>query len=121
MSIRAFPLSASGTTANEQSETVPFDEVARRMGKSTETIRRWIKADLINGKGRVPGSRGEGSSYVVIRAVFERAMREGREPERVRVVVPADLQDAIDALREQGTKCFAEADRLANLMRQQSA
>lgn len=64
------------------SDLLPIAEAAERLGIHPTTLRQWMRLDMEDGKGRVPGGRCEGRNYVVIRAVFDRAMRDGIEPER---------------------------------------
>ena len=107
MTIRAVPI-----TRTPVSELVPLEEIAERLEIHTDTVRRWIKADMADGGNRVPGSRGEGSRYIVIRAVFERAMRDGREPEPRPVYTAPDLTDLRDHLRQRAADDLALADRI---------
>lgn len=109
--IRTIPLT---TPAPEpDGEIVPLDEAAKRLSISTDTLRRWIKADLVDGKGRVPGARGEGSAYRIVRAVFEQAMRYGREPERLPTIANPDLAGYIAHLRQRAADDLAFADQLS--------
>lgn len=109
MTIRRIPLNEP----EPASELVPLDEAARRLNISLPTLRRWIKADLSDGKGRVPGARGEGSAYRITRATFERAMRDGVEPPRSPRVVAPDLDEVIAHLRRRAADDAALADTLA--------
>lgn len=112
MSIRSIPL----TPPEPDNELVPFEEAAKRLRISVITLRRWIKADMVDGKSRVPGSRGEGSKYVIVRAIFEQAMHYGREPERMPTVIAPDLTEMVTMLRQRAADDLALADRIAVAM-----
>jgi len=105
-----------GTTPQPASELVPLDEAAERLGIHTDTLRRWIKADMADGRNRVPGSRGEGSKYVILRAVFDRALRDGVEPPRTPEIVSPDLTEIVQHLRRRATEDLALADDIAALI-----
>ena len=111
MSIRVVPL-PSPTTA-QLPECIAIPDVAKRLGKSPATIRRWIELDMQDGGRRVPGGRkGDGESLVVIRAVFERAMRDGIEPAPRPIAVSTNVTAVIAELREMAARCTAIADGL---------
>lgn len=87
-------------------ETIPVAEAARRLGISADTCRKWMRADMADGAGRVPGGRCLGSAYVIVRATFDRALRDGLEPERTKPA-PGPAVD-LAAIRRH----LAELDRL---------
>ena len=93
-----FPVEAP---AAPLSEVMDVAEVARILDIHPDTVRRGIREDMVDGGRRIPGGRHIGSRYFVIRAVFERAVRDGVEPERVERVEPAvDLEAARRCLAE---------------------
>jgi excisionase family DNA binding protein len=96
-------------------ETMTPDEVADRLGMKLDTVRRWIRADMADGGHRIPGGRCEGSRFVIIRAVFERAMRQGIEPESSVQVVTPDVLELAARLRQRAAEDLELADRLAEL------
>jgi hypothetical protein len=112
VSIRTFPI----PQAEPESELIPLEEVGERFGVHIDTVRKWIKADMADGRNRVPGSRGEGSRYIVVRAIFERALRDGVEPPRSPKIVAPDLTHIVDHLRRRATEDLALADNIAGLM-----
>jgi len=77
----ARPTQTAPTPVNE---TISVADAAKRLGISVDTCRKWIRQDMVDGAGRVPGGRCLDTMYIVIRAVFERAMRDGHEPERIK-------------------------------------
>ncbi len=54
---------------------VPLAEIARRQGRSTETIKRWIRTGFFPGYHR-------GTVYVVTTGQYERFVRGEWSPER---------------------------------------
>ena len=97
------------------SELIPLEEVAERYGVHIDTVRRWIKADLADGKHRVPGARGEGSRYIVLRAPFERAVRDGIEPARSPELPLADVAAIAGDLQELANDLLQRAAALHHL------
>jgi len=79
-------------------DTMDVSEAAARLGMHDDTVRRGIREDMQDGGRRIPGGRHIGSKYLIIRAVFERAMRDGVEPERKEIVAPAVDLDAVRRL-----------------------
>ena len=70
-------------------ELVSLAEAAQRLGICVPTLRRWIAADMADRQAggtfsRVPGGRTFGTRYVIFRAVFERALVDGIEPDAPR-------------------------------------
>ena len=72
-------------------ETYTVAEVAARLGISDDTVRRWMRADAADGGRRVPGGRCHGTMYVILAAVFDRALVDGEEPARHEAAPPLDL------------------------------
>ncbi|MDF2757929.1 MAG: hypothetical protein K0S99_561 [Thermomicrobiales bacterium] len=65
---------------------MPLAEAAARCGVSVATLKRAITDDQADKQAghpvhRVPGGRKFGTKYVIFRAVFERAVVEGIEPD----------------------------------------
>jgi hypothetical protein len=108
---RAIPLQLQ--PAPELPETITIGEVAKRLGRSPNTIRRWIDLDMQDGMHRVPGARrGDTESIVILRAVFERAMRDGEEPAPRPIAVASGVREAIAELRDMAARCTLLADQL---------
>lgn len=114
MSIRVIPLQDTTTEPAEQlPELMTAEEVGKRLHKHPNTIRQWIALDMVDGAGRVPGGRvGQSGTAAIVRAVFERAMRDGIEPARRPITVAPDVTEAIAELREMAARCAAIADHL---------
>lgn len=118
-SIRAIPFEKP----KPESELVSLEEAAERLGVSPDTVRRWIKADMADGKGRVPGGRFDGR-YAIIRAVFDRAMRHGIEPERTPIVIAPEISQIVSQMRRQAMETLeyaAELEAAAIATRRQTA
>jgi len=73
---------------------------------------------MADGGNRVPGGRGEGTKYIIMRAVFDRAMRYGQEPERAPTIVSPDLEDIAKHLRQRAAEDLELADRIEVVMRE---
>jgi hypothetical protein len=97
MPIRSVPISL--LAAEPSSELMPIAEAAARLGVHEDTLRRWMRLDMEDGKGRVPGGRCEGRYYLIFRAVFDRALREGDEPPARPISKGFDRHTLADILR----------------------
>jgi hypothetical protein len=79
MPIRTVPMNRPPSP--DLPEIISPNDVADRLGMHPDTVGRGIREDMEDSGKRIPGGRCIGSRYFVIRAVFERAMRQGIEPE----------------------------------------
>jgi DNA-binding transcriptional MerR regulator len=113
MPIRTVPSNLPRTP--ELPETIDVAEVAARLGIHPTTCRKWTKADMIDGGRRVPGGRCLDTKYVVLRSVFERAMRHGIEPETAAQVMTPDVIELAARLRQRAAEDLELADRLNEL------
>jgi hypothetical protein len=113
MPVRSVPINLP--EREELPETIAINDVAHRLGVSPETIRRGIRSDMADGGRRIPGGRAIGSRYFVVRAVFERAMRGGIEPEVTNQHVAPDVLDLAARLRQRAAEDLELADRFAEL------
>jgi hypothetical protein len=113
MPIRAVPINLPDT--DDVPETMDLHVVGRRLGIHADTVRRGIRDDMADGGRRIPGGRKVGGRYLVIRAVFERAMRHGIEPEPSVQVVTPDVLELAARLRQRAAEDMELADRLVDL------
>ena len=109
----------NGDAPPEMPETLTVEQAAKRLDISVDTARRWIREDAKDGGNRVPGGRYHGSRYVVIRAVFDRAMRTGIEPERRQPVSPI-ASSSIAELERLAAELSGRVRELAETCRQES-
>ena len=56
--------------AEDEPNTLSVNQVARKVGRSNDTIRRWIKAGILRGGHVLPGPKGDELIYIVNKRVF---------------------------------------------------
>ena len=56
--------------AEEEPNTLSVNQVARKVGRSNDTIRRWCRAGILRGGHVLPGPKGGELIYMVNKRVF---------------------------------------------------
>ena len=56
--------------AEDAPNTLSVNQVGRIVGRSNDTIRRWIKAGILRGGHVLPGPKGDELIYIVNKRVF---------------------------------------------------
>ena len=56
--------------AEGEPNTLSVNQVARTVGRSNDTIRRWMKAGILRGGHVLPGPKGGELIYIVNKRVF---------------------------------------------------